>query len=132
MDDATKAKVDAAIANVIQTANRLAGAKATELELEGRRSQVKSEAIARIMSLPDPQKDGKPYSATAAAEIVMNDAAFALHAKDQRHAAAETIRAAGEYEAARLAARFAVMGAEIDGYEPLRLALEKDHTMRMN
>jgi len=131
MDDATKAKVDAVIANVIQSAARLADAKAREMELDGQRSQVKSEAIARIMSIEDPQK-GKPYSATAAAEIVMNDVVFAMHESDRRNATADTIRVAGEYEAAKLAARFAVSGAEIEGFEPLRVALQLDHTVRMN
>lgn len=129
MDARQQATVHAAIANVIQTANRLADCKAREMEFEGRRSQVKSEAIARIMSLPDPQKDGKFYSATAAADIVMNDAAFSIHAADQRAATADTIRAAGEYEAAKLAARFGIAAAEVEGYEALRLALSDAHTM---
>jgi hypothetical protein len=120
---------DEAIARVIVHAGILADCKMREMLLDGQRSQVKSEAITRLMSQPDPQKDGKLYSATAAAEIVMNDAAFALHEADRRAATAATIRAAGQYEAAKLAARLAVSGAEIEGFEPLRLALDASHAV---
>lgn len=125
------ARADAAIANVIATACLLANCKQVEMLLDGQRSQVKSEAISRLMAIEDPQKPGKTYSATAAADIVMNDAVFALHESDRRKATADTIRAAGEYEAAKLAARLQVSGSEIEGFEPLRLALEKDHTMAL-
>lgn len=129
MHQTRNAHVNAAIANVIQAAGRLATCKVREMELDGQRSQMKSEAIARIMALPDPHKDNKPYSATAAADIVMNDKAFALHESDRRVATADTIRAAGEYEAAKFAARFEVSGSEIEGYEPLRLALNEAHAL---
>ena len=132
MDETQKAKVDAAIANVIGAAGHLANAKQLEMLLEAQRSQLKSDAIARIMALEDPQKPGKTYSATAAAEVVMFDKVFAQHEQDRRNATADTIRAAGEYEAAKLATRFAVTGAEIDGFEPLRLALRQNHTVGLN
>jgi hypothetical protein len=117
------ARTDAAVANVVAAAVALAAAKEREMELDASRSQVKSEAIARLMAIEDPQKPGKTYSATAAADIVMNDRVFALHEQDRLGATAETIRKAGEYEATRLSARLLIAGAEIEGFEPLRLAL---------
>lgn len=129
MDKRHKDAVAAAIANIIGTGVKLADCKDREMALDGQRSQVKSEAIARIMDLGDPQKGNKAYSASAAAEIVMNDKVFALHESDRRQATAATIRAAAEYEAAKLAARFQISESEIDGFEPLRLALNDAHAM---
>lgn len=124
-------QVDAIIANVIKAAVALGAAKSREMELDGQRSQVKSEAITRIMGLENPQKPGSNYSATAAADIVMNDRVFAIHEGDRRAATATTIQRAGEYEAAKLSARFAVSASEIEGFEPLRLALDEAHTMAL-
>lgn len=129
MNEHTKAQIAAALANIIAAGNRLADAKAKEMLLDSQRAQVKSQAIARVMAQPDPEKGGKPYSATAAADVVMNDGAFALHESDRRAATSATIRMAGEYEAAKLAARFAITECEIDGFEPLRLALNDAHAM---
>lgn len=120
---------DAAIAAVITAANALAAAKAHEVQLADRRSLVKSEAISRLMAMPDPQKDGKLYSATGADAIVMTDPAYALQRADEAEAAANTIRRAGEFEAAKLRARLATAGAEIEGFEPLRLALDQAHEL---
>lgn len=129
MDARRKAQVDAAIANVIGAGVRLAEAKMAEMELDSARPQVKSDAIGRLMSLENPQKPGSNYSATAAAEVVMYDLEFADFEKRRRTATAATIRLAGEYEAAKLAARFAVSDAEVESFEPLRLALNDAHAM---
>lgn len=118
-------KVDAAIANVIQAGNALAAAKAQEMALDFGRAQVKDDAVARLIAA------GKATSVSAAEKIVATDDGFAEHEKIRRTATAETIRKAGEYEAAKLAARFAVSGAEVEGFEPLRLALDKSHNMEM-
>jgi hypothetical protein len=91
---------DAAIAAVVIAGEKYGAAKQHEMALEDQRALVKSEAIARIMALPDPQKDGKLYSATAAEAIVMTDAVYALHRKDQGEAVAETIRCEAAYKAA--------------------------------
>lgn len=131
MNEHKKAEVSAALANIIASGNRLADAKAKEMLLDLQRPQVKSQAIARIMSQPDPEKGGKPYSATAAADVVMNDGAFALHETNRRTATADTIRASGEYEASKLAARFAITECEVESFEPLRLALTEKHTMAL-
>lgn len=124
-------RVDLLITAVQVAAVHLADCKTRESELDGQRSQVKSEAIARIMALPDPQKDSKTYSATAAADIVMNDRVFALHESDRRQATAATIRAMGEYEAARLRAWFAVNGAalEVVPSQPFVPRIGQDHTV---
>lgn len=76
-----------------------------EMELETERPRIKSEAISRLMALPDPQKDGKLYSATAAEAVVMNDTVYALHRADQAQAAANTIVARAAFEAAKLTAQ---------------------------
>jgi hypothetical protein len=91
---------EAAIQLVIVQGDRYAEAKKHEMALEDQRPLVKSEAISRTMSMPDPQKDGKLYSATAAETIVMTDKVYALHRADQGEAVAATIRAEAAYKAA--------------------------------
>lgn len=112
-----KGQVDMKIAAVIVAAQQLGQAKARELTLERLRPIAKSEAIARIMGLDDPQKEGKKYSATAAEALVTTDKAYRLHLEDQSAAVVATIEAAGHYEAAKLAGRFAVALAEVEGVD---------------
>ncbi len=121
--------IDDTILQVIKTSVTLAKAKHTEMVLEQRRPLVKSEAITRLMSQPDPQKDGKTYSATAADAIVMMDLGYAQHMRDQAEATAMTIEAMGQYEAAKFTARLAITGAELEGYDALRLTLDQAHTV---
>lgn len=85
-------------------ASQYGKAAAREITLETERPRLKSEAIARLMSQPDPQKDGKLYSATAAEAVVTFDAVYAQHRADQAAAAATTIEARGHYEAAKVGA----------------------------
>jgi len=101
----TQEAQDAAIAAVVIAGEKYAEATQHEMALEDQRPLVKSEAISRIMAMPDPQKDGKLYSATAADALVMTDKAYALHRQDQGQAAADTIRARAAYEAACSRAR---------------------------
>lgn len=96
----TKEAQDAAIAAVGIAGEKYAAATQHEMALEDQRPLVKSEAIARIMALPDPQKDGKLYSATAAEKLVETDAVYMLHRQDQGQAVADTIRARAAYHAA--------------------------------
>lgn len=119
---------DTAIGTLIDAAQQLAACKQREMELEDLRGVIKSEAIGRLMTQPDPQKDGKTYSATAAAEVLTLDKGYQIHRRDMSVAVAATINAMGLYEAAKLRARLETSGAEIEGFEPLRVALEKDHT----
>lgn len=127
-------RIEQLIAAVIVTANTLADSKAREMELDSARPRVKSEAIARLMSTTNPQKPGTTYSATAAAEIVGNDMAFMLHEEDRRQATAGTIRAMGEYEAAKLRAKFGIARAELEiiESEPVRPRVDGDlHTVKV-
>lgn len=121
--------VDLAIGGVIKAAQVLGLAKATELELVTKRQIIKPEAIARIMQSPDPLKDGKLYSATAAAEVVSLDPTYADCQRDERLAVKYTIEAMGLYEAAKLRGLFAVNMAQIEGLEPLRLVLDAAQTV---
>lgn len=105
--------VDAAIAHLLDQADMLATAKENEMQLAYQRPLIKSEAISRLMSQPDPQKEGKLYSATAAERLVETDEAVRLHLQDERFAAAETIRRQGMYEAARFICRYVTAGAEV-------------------
>lgn len=91
---------DAAIAAVVARGEDYARARQHEMALEDQRPLVKSEAIARIMALPDPQKEGKLYSATAAEAVVMTDKVYAMHRKDLGQAAADTIIAEAHFKAA--------------------------------
>lgn len=105
--------IDAAIAEMLRRGALLADAKTKESELALSRPLLKSEAIARIMSLDDPQKDGKKYSATAAEALVNTDKAFALHLADEREAARETILAGAAYEAMKFVCRYLTAAAEV-------------------
>lgn len=132
MSEGTK-RVDLLIIAVSVAAAHLADCKDMESTLDFTRSLVKSEAISRIMGLEDPQKPGKTYSATAAADVVSTDRAFALFEADRRQATAKTIRAMGDYEAAKLRAWFAVNGAAIEvvDEDPVRASMGKDHTVEV-
>lgn len=105
--------IDAAIAALMAAGQRLAQAKEWESLLEFGRHSAKSDAIARIMSLPDPQKDNKPYSATAAEKLVETDAGYAAHLASQREAAKATIIAQTEYHAHQFACRYVTAGSEV-------------------
>ena len=124
--------VDLLITAVVVAAGHLAECKTRESELDGQRPQVKSEAIARIMALDDP-RTFKKYSATAAAEVVMNDDVFALLESDRRDATAATIRAMGEYEAAKFRAELAISGARVAiiDDEALVVTIGKDHAVEI-
>ncbi len=130
MNQQKRNSVDVLITAVIVAAGHLAECKQREMELESSRGQVKAEAIARIMSNPDPMRNNKQYSATAAAEVATYDTVFALHEQDRREATAKTIRAMGEYAAAKLRATFAIIvETHLEGDdEPLDMGLGTDHT----
>lgn len=85
--------LDAALIAYAEAAEDYIGAQNAEAELAEGRHSAKSDAIARIMALPDPQKDNKPYSATAAEKLAETDKGYAAHLESQRFAAAETLRA---------------------------------------
>ena len=106
-------QVDLAIQAVMVASEQLALCKTRESELDFARQAVKSEAISRIMAQEDPQKPGKLYSATAAADIVSSDKAFALFEHDRRMATADTIKAMGAYKAACFRAELAVKGSDL-------------------
>lgn len=127
------AAIDSAIGAVVARANDLARCKMEEGALDFERPAVKSSAIARLMDSEDPQKPGKKYSATGAAEAVTSDETFALHEAHRREATARTIRAMGEYEAAKLRAKFAIVRSELDiiDEEPVALGLGVDHTVHV-
>jgi hypothetical protein len=99
---------DALIHMVEMRATEYGDATAREQTLENQRPLIKSEAISRIMALPDPQKDAKLYSATAAEAVVMTDRVYAQHKAEQARAAKDTIVAEGYYRAAYLRAQLAV------------------------
>lgn len=128
-----RGQVDLLILAVERAAGHLADCKTIESELDGQRSQVKSEAIARLMGTENPQKPGSNYSATAAADIVMNDTVFALHESDRREATAETIRAMGAYKAACFRAEYAIKAADLEivSEEPLAVGMGKDHAVEI-
>jgi uncharacterized cupredoxin-like copper-binding protein len=91
---------EAALAGYILAAKGHAAAKKHDMELEDQRALVKSEAISRIMAQGDPQKGGKPYSATAAEALVETDRAYMLHRMDQSQAAFDLILTQAQKEAA--------------------------------
>lgn len=124
--------VDLLITAVVVAAGHLAECKTRESELDGQRPHMKSEAIARLMGQDDPRKSGK-YSATAAAEVVALDPAFALLESDRRNATAATIRAMGEYEAAKFRAELAISGARVAiiDDEALVVTIGKDHAVEI-
>ena len=92
--------LDTAIQFFAAAADKYAECAAKEMELEANRHAVKSEAISRIMALDDPQKDGKKYSATAAAALVETDAAYKFHLQDMSEAAKATIVARTQWYSA--------------------------------
>lgn len=126
-------RVDTLVFALRTAAMHLATCKGRELELDFARSQVKSEAITRLMGMNDPQKPGRLYSATAAAEIVNNDDMYAAHERDRRAATVATIQAMGAYEAAKLQAWYAVNAAtpEVVDEMPAPRMDEKTHTVRV-
>jgi uncharacterized protein YajQ (UPF0234 family) len=96
-----------AIEAIEQAAERLALATKTEMELEDFRPILKSQAIRRLMATENPET-GKPHSASSAEKVVEVDAEYAAHRRDQYNAVVETIRARGEYEAAKRRADVAI------------------------
>lgn len=92
--------LDTAIQFFAAAGDEYAAAVQHEAELEATRHNVKYGAIARIMLQPDPTKDNKPYSATAAEKLVESDSAYADHLEALREAAAATIIARTKWYAA--------------------------------
>lgn len=126
-------RVDSLIGLVVVAAGALADCKTKESELSSLRSQIKSDAIGRMMTHADPQKPGGTYSATAAEKVVGFDKAFQLHEADERAATAATIRAMGAYEAAKFRARFSIACAELEiiADEPVSVGLGDNLNVRV-
>ncbi len=126
----TQQVVATAAQQVMDCTFALAAAIADELRLAAERPRLKSEAIARLMGVENPQKPGSNYSATAAEGVVMYDKVYAQHVLDQSEATRETILAMGTYEVAKQGLRFAVC-AEPNELEPVLLQIGDDHKIRL-
>ncbi len=128
---AGQVRVDLLITALQVAAGHLAECKTRELELASVRTQVKSEAIGRMMCVENPQKPGSTYSATAAAEVVSFDKAYQIQQADERAATAATIRAMGEYECAKLRALFAVNSTPVIEEEPVSARMNEKHVVEV-
>lgn len=119
-------RVDLLIQAVVIAAGHLADCKTRESELDFARQQEKQDAMSRVLGV-------HATSVTKAAEVVNLDEQFATFEVRRRYATAKTIRAMGEYEAAKLRAAFAVAGADLSiiDDETLPLGLGADHTVQV-